>query len=383
MAAMLKIIFWVSVGVIGYAYVGYPVLIFLLSSLFKKEVRKGSGYAPGISIIICAFNEEKVIREKLENTIGLDYPPDKKQIVVVADGSTDKTRTICEEYAGRVTLMWAPERRGKVHAMNRGIGAAKGEIILFTDANSFPGKAALSLAAQYFADPEVGGVSGEKQVISRKGEGADGEGLYWKYESFLKKCDSAFYSLVGAPGEFFAVRKELYEDPGQDALIEDFIVSMRVAMKGCRIVYAPEIVATEMGVMSKRDEFVRRRRITAGGVQSVLRLAGLWNVAKYGRLSFSYISHRVLRWVVTPFLFPLMFAVSAALLFMNPHGFYLLAFAAQIIFYGLALAGLREGRRNRLVAMCFQVCFLNFSALAGFYRYITDTQPILWEKAAR
>ena len=380
---MIQMLFWTGFFIIFYAYIGYPILILILASLWAQKTQKKDDYFPSVSVIICAFNEEKDIKEKIENTIDLRYPSTAKQIIVVADGCTDKTEEICGGYAGRITLLSAPKRNGKVDAMNRGVGAAIGEVILFTDANTFLEPDALVGLIKYFSDPVVGGVSGAKNVLSHKEGKAGGAGMYWKYETFLKKCDSAFYSAVGAPGEFFAVRKSLYEDPGKDSLIEDFILSVRIVIKGYRVIYAPELVATEIGVIDDADEFTRRRRITCGGVQAVVKLRELWNIARYPKLSFIYISHRVLRWVVTPFLFPIVFICSALLSLKAASHFYVFIFYCQILFYGLGFFGWKTKSANKIVAACFEICLLNVSALAGFYRYCAKTQPILWEKAKR
>jgi len=225
-----------------------------------------------------------------------------------------------------------------------------------------------------FADPDVGGVSGEKRV-----EGG-GEGLYWRYESFIKRCDSALSSVMGAAGEFFAVRKDLFRPTEEDALIEDFILSLRLVLDGHRVVYEAEAVALEESSPTLVGDWKRRTRIAAGGFQAIARLGGLLNPA-LGRVAWQYVSHRVLRWAVTPFLLPLVFVMNGLLWGLVT---YRALFVLQLAFYVAALGGYVRTRRSVShgpLHAVFYFCFANAAAVWGFWRYVTRSQPVTWEKA--
>jgi cellulose synthase/poly-beta-1,6-N-acetylglucosamine synthase-like glycosyltransferase len=283
---------------------------------------------------------------------------------------------IVSGYAPRgVRLFHRPERRGKAAAINRVVPLTSGEILVFSDANTLIETGAIRALVRSFADPRVGGVSGEKQVQG------GGEGLYWRYESFLKRCDSALSSVMGAAGEFFAVRHDLFQPTEEDSLIEDFVLSLRLVQAGWRVVYESEAVASEEASPSLAGDWRRRVRIAAGGFQAIVRLRGLLTEAG-GLVVWQYCSHRVLRWAVTPFLLPVVYVLSALLAAGSP--FYRLLLLAQTAFYAAALVGYAL---TRLGLWCgplhavFYFCFANAAAVAGFWRYVTKTQPVTWAKA--
>ena len=377
MASFCRVVFWFSVLTIGYAYVGYPIVISILTRIAPRPVHQAE-VTPTVTLVIPAFNEETCIAEKIESSLALDYPPDKREVVVVADGSHDATVDIVARYVDRgVRLLYQPERRGKAAAMNRAVSLTHGEIVVFSDANAFFQPDTLRKLVRNFADPQVGCVAGRKAIRGMAGEG---EGLYWRYESYLKRCDSMVGSVMGAAGEITAIRRELYTRLEEDSIIEDFILSLRIVERGWRSVYEPEAVAWEEGLLSVQGDWIRRTRIAAGGFQAFSRLRGLLD-PRHGMVTFQYFSHRMLRWIVTPGLWVLMFFSNLGLL---GRPFFDCTMALQVLFFGLALAGYaatRRGWRIWWLQMPFYVCLLNAAALVGGYRYLTGRQSVLWHKA--
>ncbi len=370
---MLQFIFWLCVPLILYTFFGYPLLIGLAARFFPCPNRQGDEL-PSVTLLIAAYNEADVLAEKLENSLGLDYPPDRLRVVVVADGSTDETHSISQSYASRgIVTHFQPERQGKLAAINRVMPFLTDPIVIFTDANSVLTPASIRLLVRHFADPTVAAVAGEKQVDG------GGEGLYWCYESFLKRSDSAVSSVMGAAGELFALRRTLFTPPEADSIIEDFVISMRLVQAGWRVIYEPAAIAREEPVHTLWGEWQRRTRNAAGGFQAMRRLSGLlaW---PWSRITWQYISHRVLRWAVTPLLLPLVLLVNLALW---PMPVYRLLALGQIAFYLLALAGFwqaRRGRRNGIAYTAFFFVFVNLAALVGMGRGLTNRQPVTWAK---
>jgi len=262
------------------------------------------------------------------------------------------------------------------------------EVVVFTDANTFLNKDALIKMCRHYSDATVGAIAGEKRVHFDENADASaaGEGFYWKYESALKKWDSELYSVVGAAGELFSVRRSLYKPVPADTVLDDFMISMLIAEKGYRIVYEPEAFATETASENVSEELKRKIRIAAGGIQSILRLKSLFNPFPYPILSFQYISHRVLRWTITPFLLILSFILNIAIAFVpDATGWQMLLFA-QVLFYLLAFLGyLMEKKRLRIKILFipYYFCVMNYAVLAGIIRYFTKTQSAVWEKAQR
>jgi len=370
----LQTLFWLAAGTIVYTFLGYPLLIGLLARYARRPVQRAE-IAPEMTLLIPAYNEAAVIARKIENSLHLDYPAERLEIVVVTDGSDDETVDIVAGYAGRgVRLHHEPERRGKMAAINRVMPLVGGEIVVLSDANAMLARGAVRAMARNFADPAVGGVAGEKRVLG------GGEGLYWRYESFLKRCDSAVSSVMGAAGELFALRRSLFEPPPPSALIDDFVMSLRLVEAGWRVVYEPEAVAMEAPSPSLAGEWRRRSRIAAGGFQSICWLPGLLNPAR-GWAAWQYFSHRVLRWAVAPFLLPIVYGLN---MFLLESPFYRLVFLGQTVFYATALLGYARARRGvqrGALHAVFYFCFTNAIAWVGFWRYVTGTQPVTWAKA--
>lgn len=374
MLTLLQIIFWLAAGTTIYTFLGYPFLIGLLARYFRRPVRKAP-ITPQVTLLIPAYNEEEVIAQKIKNSLALDYPQDLLDIVIVTDGSNDGTVGIVSRYADRgVRLYHQPQRHGKIAAVNRVMPSIQSDIVVFSDANTMLDTGTLKAIVRNFADPAVGGVAGEKQVSGH------GEGLYWRYESYLKRCDSALSSVMGAAGELFSIRRELFQPPEEDSVIEDFIMSMRLVGAGWRIVYEPKAVAREDDSPSLAGDWQRRTRISAGGFQSIVRLPNLLNPIMVGWVAWQYLSHRVLRWAATPFLLPTIYILN---LFLLTLPFYRLLLIGQTLFYGVAFSGYvltRLGIQRRIPFTFFYFCFTNAAAVVGFWRYLTNSQPVTWAK---
>ena len=291
-------LFWIGLAIVFYTYVGYGVVIYLLSKLKRRTrtlIDQTDNRLPEITVLIAAYNEENYIEEKIVNTLQLDYPKNKMSIFVVTDGSTDSTPDLVKKFHA-VKLFHEPARKGKIHAVNRVMKAVDTTIIVFSDANTLLNKQALRNIVRHYQDPTVGGVAGEKRIFKKEEDNASGagEGIYWKYESFLKKKDAEVYSIVGAAGELFSVRTKLYQEPAENIIIEDFYLSMKIAASGYRFMYEPEAYAIETASANVDEEWKRKVRICAGGFQAMAKLAHVMNPFRYGILSFQYISHRVL-----------------------------------------------------------------------------------------
>lgn len=377
---------WILIGVfvlsallIFWTYIGYPFFIALLARYRPRPHHRAPLELP-VTFIIPAYNEEVVIREKLENILALDYPTALREIIVITDGSTDRTMELVAAYAEMgVQLLHQPERQGKIAAMNRAVPYAHGDILVFSDANAIMELDSLRQILPNFSDPKVACVSGEKRIRPAAEVQAQGESAYWRYEAFMKRADSLVSTAIGAVGEFFAIRRELYRPLETDNLIEDFVLAMRLVMDGWRVVYEPGAVTWEEASPSLLGEWRRRARMAAGGFQVIGRLRGLLS-PRYGLIAFQYVSHKVLRWLAPFFMLAAVFA-SAAL---AAELVFRVAFWGQAAFYLLAALGwLFEiwGWKFKPVRMIFYFCFANATMLGGFVRYVTKTQSVLWTKA--
>jgi cellulose synthase/poly-beta-1,6-N-acetylglucosamine synthase-like glycosyltransferase len=366
------------------------VLFFIIKILrvFRKEKILDPNYElPTVTVIVAAYNEEYCIEEKITNTLALEYPSNKVNFIFITDGSTDGTTAIIAKYP-TIQLMHKPERSGKIVAVHRAMQEVKTEVAVFTDANTLLNKQALTKICRHFQDPTVGAVAGEKRVqIDDSGDATAGEGFYWKYESKLKAWDSELFSVVGAAGELFSVKTSLYIPVPVDTLLDDFMISMLIAEKGYRIVYEPDAYATETASANTKEELKRKVRIAAGGIQSFLRLTGLLNPFKHPVLSFQYLSHRILRWTITPFLMIGCFILNWYIVLMLEGDWkYQLILAGQVLFYGFALLGWIMQSRSIKVKLFFipyYFCMMNYAVFAGIKRYMSSSQTVLWEKAKR
>lgn len=387
----IEIIFWVAIFIVFYTYVGYGILLYLLVKIKEtiRGVRRLSlpHELPQVTLLIAAYNEQGVVQEKMLNTMALDYPTDKLKIVWVTDGSTDNTNRMLAQYEN-VTLLYEAPRRGKSAAVNRAMSFLDTSIVVFTDANTMLCPQAIKEIVTQFTDPKVGCVAGEKRVMQLAQQDATaGEGIYWKYESVLKSLDYRLYSAVGAAGELFAIRRELYVALPHDVLLDDFVMSMKIAQRGFKIAYCKEAYAIEAPSEDIAQEAKRKVRIAAGGLQSIIRLSALLNIFRYGTLSFQYISHRVLRWSITPILWfallPLNIVLAIGTGICSLYGFIL---ALQITFYLLSICGYMLNRRkltNKLLFVPYYFMFMNLCVLRGVSYLRSHRGSGVWEKAQR
>ncbi len=396
----MRLIFWLALGLVAYTYVGYGALVGLLARIRPHRVTGlstgvhtmplASEYTPAITLIVPAYNERLVIERKVANCRALDYPSDQIHILFVTDGSDDGTPEALADYPD-VTVMHTPVRMGKSAAMNRAmrhmLENAPTPITVFTDANTEVNGAAMQRLVRHFTDPTVGCVAGEKRVHAAPIDQASssGESLYWRYESTVKRWESTVGNVMGAAGELFAIRSDCYSPLPAGTLIDDFILSFRIAMQGKRLVYEPDAYALEHGSASIGEEWKRKRRIAAGGIQAILWLTPLLNPLRYGLLSWQYISHRVLRWTVTPLALVLLVPLNGWLAWRR-GGLYRLFMVAQTLFYGAAWLGWRlEMRRIRWKPLFVPLYFtlMNLAVFAGLIRFVRGRQDVRWEQARR
>ena len=390
------IFFWILLALLVYAYAGYAVILFGIVKLKrliqkKKETAVAEDYEPTVCLFVTAYNEKDFVRQKVENSLSLDYPKGKMQFLWVTDGSDDGTPDLLKAWP-EAEVHHLSERRGKMHAMNRGVKFVKSEIIVFSDTNTILGNQSIREIVTCFADKKVGCVAGEKRIVEKQSDAAAGagEGIYWKYESWVKKLDAELNSAVGAVGELFAIRTELFQEVEPDTLLDDFIISLRIAAKGYRIAYSPEAYAEEAASLNLAEEKKRKIRIAAGGVQTVIRLKHLLNPFKYGVLSWQYFSHKVLRWTLAPLSLFLILALNILIVWQNQSwgqpSFYTLFLYLQIFLYFLTLVGWYFENKKlhfKILFVPYYFVFVNLNAIRGMIRYFKGKQSVTWEKSKR
>jgi len=466
------IFFWIMSFIVIYSYFGYGIVVYIINKFkFIKQLIPlpenhinssyvDQNYEPKVSLIISATGEdEELIREKIENSLKLNYPQDKLEIIFALAYNNNKYDPTLSEYyntfledlkfqftslqeeifskfyrfkfinqnskilflddiskelncfqftskdmkgLGKEMITGADlilneninikitkdiERKGKISQLNRTIKQASGEIIIFSDANAMYNENSIKEIVKHFKDFAVGAVAGEKRIKKQQSStSAESEGLYWKYESFLKRMDSELWSAVGAAGEIFAVRKNLVEDGiNKEAIIEDFVTSMLIAMKGYRVIYEPNAYSEETPTHDLKSEYIRKRRIIAGGFQSIIWLRKLLNPFRYKVLSFQFISHRLLRWAVVPFLLPIIFAINL-ILAKDKNTFYTITLLIQVVIYLLSIIGIileKYRIRNKIFNIPLYFTMMNYAAYTGLIRFISGKQSVVWEKVNR
>ncbi len=390
----LKVLFWICIFLVFYTYLGYGVLLWLLVKI-KRIVRgrptlpdlPADDALPDVTFLVCAFNEQDVVDQKIENTRLLDYPREKLHLMWVTDGSTDDTNQRLAQYPD-VQVVFTPERRGKTAALNHGLSLVTTPITVMTDANTMVNAEAIRHIVRCFQDPKVACVAGEKRVIARHESqtAAQGEGLYWRYESTLKKLDSELYSAMGAAGELNAIRTALYQPMPENALLDDYVMSMRMVDAGYRIAYTPDAYAMEYGSADLAEESKRKRRIAAGGLQSTWWLRAMLNPFRRFVVAFQLLSHRVLRWTVTPCALMALIPLNVLLVFMNAGTVYTVCWLLQLLFYVAAFLGWwlsQHGRKNKLLYVAYYFLFMNFNVFRGMHYLRTHQGVGAWEKARR
>lgn len=384
-------IFWTSLSILFFCYIGYGFLLIIWNSVFGKakipKVDKGITW-PEVTLVIAAYNEKEILHQKIENTLAIRYPSDKLRIIIVTDGSKDGSENIVSEYPGVISLH-QKERKGKTAAINRTMTQVTSPITVFSDANTMLNAECLEKIVIYYQDPKVGGVAGEKKISRDKDNSpvGDAEGIYWQYESFLKQQDAKMYTVVGAAGELFSIRTFLFKPLDERTILDDFMISMQVCLQGYTIEYEPLAYAVESPSASLAEEAKRKIRISAGAYQSIGYLKKCLNPFFDPVLSFQYISRRLLRWVFCPFMLILLLLVNIILFNEGyRHGFYGWFLHAQLLFYLLALFGglfIRAGKNFRILTLPFYFVFMNYCLVRGFIAYLSGTQTAVWERSVR
>jgi cellulose synthase/poly-beta-1,6-N-acetylglucosamine synthase-like glycosyltransferase len=381
---MLAIIFWILLVLVFYSYIGYAFVISLVIP-FKKKRNKEIYLKelPEITLVIASYNEEKILTAKMDNIQQLNYPAEKLFIIVVTDGSLDNSNAILSNYK-KIQVIHEPERKGKVAALNKAMRFVKTPFVVFNDANTLLNTESIFCLIQHFSNEKVGAVAGEKKIIDITGLGT-AEGWYWKYESLMKKLDASFYSVINAAGELFAMRTHLYNQLNEQVILDDFILSMSICLRGYKIAYEPNAYAIEMPGISLKEEQQRKIRIATGAFQS-LKILPFKKMLNNPVLLFQFFSRRWLRWVICPPAIIIILFINILLSFFYTNVLYDYLLFMQLIFYIAAGIGWLLMRRNHafvLTTIPFYFLFMNFCMLQGAYIFLLNKQTVLWSKAER
>lgn len=399
---LFPILLWVCVFLIIYTYVGYPLIISLVAQAkrTKRATQIQSPYLPNITLLITAYNEEEFIIRKLENSLEIDYPPENMQILVAADGSADRTVEYIQKFTGQgVELNFDSDRRGKLAAIIRAMPKATGEIIIFSDANNLYEPQAIRELVQPFTNSNVGGVTGAKTIIKDGGRLAASEGIYWKYESFIKLQESMVGVCTSTVGEIFAIRRELFIPPPESIINDDFYIASDLIRRGFDLRYAPNARSYETASSSIQNEFIRRTRIISGRYQALSMAVKLlpW---RRPLVLWQVISHKYLRLFIPFWMIGILLANIALLTWPNsaslrsdPSAIFLLTppynwilLKIQLIFYGLAFLSKKVKMGGLLGVLVYIPAFLvnsNLATLAGFYQYLMGKHTHIWERVER
>ncbi len=392
MVTILPIFFWVSLAVLFYCYIGYGLLVFVLTSLRRfvapLNKKKTSGEVLPVTLIVTAYNEEKILEQKIKNTLAINYPAEKLHLIFITDGSADSSAKFVQQHPTIISLHQS-ERRGKYAAIKRAMLQVQTPVVVFSDANTLLNTDCIEKIVAHYANEKTGGVAGEKKIIHNKDVSAVGEaeGMYWQYESFMKKLDASLNTVTGAAGELFSIRTALFKELDDELILDDFVISMQICLQGYKIEYEPEAFATELPSASLAEEEKRKVRISAGAYQSIGYLKECLNVFKHPLLSFQYISRRLLRWIFCPVML-LILLVSNIFIsgYQSSPVFYSWILYVQIAFYVLAFAGwlfVRSGKKAGLFTIPFYFVFMNYCLVKGFIKFVKGRQSVLWEKSLR
>ncbi|HET9057251.1 MAG TPA: glycosyltransferase family 2 protein [Chitinophagaceae bacterium] len=350
----------------------------------KKQVVQ-SKQEPEITFIVAAYNEKDCIENKILNSLALNYPKEKLSYIFVTDGSDDGTNAIVAKYP-QITLLHQAERKGKSAALNRAMQITKSPITVFSDANTFLNKNALTYLVKHYTDPVIGGVSGEKKIKTGTilNNTGIGENAYWKYESLLKQLETSFHSLAGSAGELFSIRTALYKPFPEQIILDDFYTALKINEQGFKIVYEPMAVAIESPSSSLKEEKKRKVRIAAGAFQLLFTFTNLLNIFKYPAFAFQFISHKLLRWTLAPVCIVTLFGTNFFL--KNERIVYDYFFYVQVFFYLFSFIGWILYKLKKITTIFyypFYFLFMNYCNVAGLYNYVTGKQKVLWEKSKR
>lgn len=386
--------FLLLIALIFYSYFGYALLLFVMVQFkrwfYPEKNNNNLKEYPIITLVIPAYNEREYIDSKMQNTSGLNYPKDKLNIVWITDGSNDGSAEYLNKKYVEIYSDWnikvyhQPERRGKSAAINRVMNFVNTDIVVFCDANTFLNKDSLINIVRHFEDERVGCVAGEKRVLKDNTLAGDGESLYWRYESLVKKLNSDFYTCIGAVGELIAFRKSLFVTLPEDTILDDFVISMQIAHKGYKVVYEPQAYADEYPSVNEKEEMKRKIRIAAGAFQCLFRYPQWMNVFQHPVLSFQYISHKVSRWLIVPFSLPVIFILNVILFFQHPENIYYFIFLfLQLFFYFIVLIQYFASLSSVIFRIPYYVLMMNMAMYKGFWNYVTKKQSAVWEKVKR
>jgi cellulose synthase/poly-beta-1,6-N-acetylglucosamine synthase-like glycosyltransferase len=381
-------LFWSCVGLIGYTYVIYPLILLLVSRSKRAEASQPSlpenqAEWPCVTMVVAANNEARVIEEKIANSLAIDYPADRFRVVIASDGSEDATNALVANCRDpRIQLIAYPQRRGKIATLNATIPQLEHEILVMSDANTMYAPDAVQKLVRHFSDPRIGCVCGELVLQSPDG-GGSGEGLYWKYETYLKRLENRLGFQLGVTGGIFALRRKLFRPLPAGTIVEDFVTGMKVLQDGHRVCYEPGARATESTAPTVAEEMRRKTRIGAGNFQAIGMTAAMLNPLR-GMPALGYWSHKVIRWCV-PFL---MLGAFVANIPLATESFYCYLLAAQCAAYAIGVQGLLPQRRTRpldqkLFRPIRYFFLMNLGLFLGFFRFLFRTQKVTWERAAR
>jgi biofilm PGA synthesis N-glycosyltransferase PgaC len=389
----LEFIFWLSLALLFFCYLGYGGLLWLVNFIkpvwFQGKKRFDPVELLPVTIVVPSYNEALVMDAKIRNTLAIKYPKNLLRLIFIVDGSDDESAEIISRYP-EIQLISLPVRKGKTAAIKTVLPLVTTPLVVFSDANAMLNEECLQKMVPHFSSPKTGGVAGEKKIISRAGQISpvgEAEGLYWKYESFMKKQDAGFYTVIGAAGELFAARKDLLHELDEQMVLDDFISSMQICLGGYRIAYEPGAFASETASASLAEEEKRKVRIAAGAYQAIGRLRGALNFIRHPLLAFQYTFRRFFRWTLCPLLIIILFFSNLWLVFETGiPGFYFWIFCLQMIFYLFAIAGWMSfliGKRAGLFTIPFYFVFMNYCLAKGFILYLQGKQTVLWEKSKR
>ncbi|HID55437.1 TPA: glycosyltransferase family 2 protein [Candidatus Poribacteria bacterium] len=385
----IELAFWASIFFLIYTYFGYPLILFVLSLFKTLPPKKSYDQHPFVSVIISAYNEEKVIGAKLKNLLDQEYPKERLEVIVVSDGSTDKTDAIVRRFADLgVKLIKLPDRGGKPRALNVGVSHAEGEIILFSDSRQLYARDALKEIVANFGDESVGAVSGELHLVKSSDglseeldEAMESIGLYWRYEKLLRKLESRIDSSMGATGAIYAIRRDLFHPIPEDTILDDVLIPMRVVLQGYRVIFEPKAKAFDLITPDPKREFARRVRTLAGNFQLFLRFKELYSPFR-NRILFQMISHKIFRLFI-PFALISAFILNALLI--NSVSLYKITFTVQLFSYLSAFSGRFTSRGSSkfwgILSVPRVFLMLNAAVMVGLYRYMMGKQKVTWDKA--
>ena len=390
----LELLFWSIIALLFYTYLGYGLFLWGLVQLKRIKNKYQSDHLlndsiyklPSLTLIIPAYNELECLGEKVANSLSLDYPKHQLKLIFVTDGSTDGSEEYLAQFQA-IQVYHQAKRAGKIAAINRVMNFVETEIVVFSDANALLNREALLHLVKHFENPLVGCVAGEKRIaVGKYAKAATaGEGLYWRYESQLKKWSYELNSTIGAAGELWALRTNLFEIPPRDTILDDFIMSLSVVSKGYKIAYTKEAYAMEKGSLSLREEMKRKVRICGGGIQAMLRTQHLLSPLRHPLFAFQYFSHRCLRWSIAPLGLLLLIPIHAFLVY-QIGSWYTLLGIFHLCFYTLALLGWMNQTkklRSKLLYVPLYFVMMNVSALLGIHKFLLGRQSVLWEKSMR